>query len=458
MVHEWHILQDNKKHGPYSEGQMRSFIGEGRLKKDTPVWCQEMDDWKRAADIESFKSHFAPSVVPPPFPERRGGGRKIAAVAALVILTIVVGVGIWWVYPKLTQSTQPQSSQPPQTGPAFGEAEGTLHTSKEEGVHDGDTIYVSMPLTLADQGIEDEMDPQWSQWVPVRLARLDAPEISPPENGATEAKNFIKQLIAAGGNKVYLDLDNNARSQTGQRFRDKDGNRLLAIVYVRINNQLVNVNAELLRWGEPNYPNYSWIPSYIYQYPDQYPSEFNPHGWLNPSYSYVRSQSGPALEEAEGTLYTARSDEGVYDGDTIYVSTPLKLANTAIENEISDLMWGSYFPVRLAMVVAPELGQQGSYEARNLVKELITSGGNKVYLNLDNEAMGGGKRFHDSTGNRLQAVVYVYANNKLINVNAEVVRLGRDNFNADWKGYTSDIVHSEFNPENWLNSYYPYVR
>ncbi len=295
MARQWYILQDNKKYGPYSEEHMHSFVGEGRVKRNTLVWCKGMKGWARATDVEPFKSHFtglqarpaerlASPAEPTVTPARRGGGRK--ATGALVVVIIVAGLGIWWIYPQL--SGQPQSGQPTQseTQPPAGvsfEADGVLYTNRSDGgVYDGDTIYVS--LTRINSDIQEEIsDPRWSLYAPIRLARINAPEISPPQSGATETRDFLKQLLASGGNKVYLDLDNDARSQVNNKqFYDLDENRLVAVVWVYIDNKPINANAEVLIWGQANYPSHNWT-GYAW-----ITSEFNEQEWLVSDYAYVR--------------------------------------------------------------------------------------------------------------------------------------------------------------------------
>jgi endonuclease YncB( thermonuclease family) len=150
------------------------------------------------------------------------------------------------------------------------EAEGAL-----DFVVDGDTIRLSQIQT--NQDISGEV----SSTEYVRFARINAPESG--YAGYTEAGNFVHQLISDGGNYVFLDLDNLAISYTGRRFRDKTSSeRLVAVVYVIINNKLVNVNAEVLIWGQANYPGNDWL-----KYAAM-PSEFNHNDWLDPSYPYVR--------------------------------------------------------------------------------------------------------------------------------------------------------------------------
>jgi endonuclease YncB( thermonuclease family) len=264
---------------------MRSFIDEGRLKEDALVWCQGMKDWAHTADVEPFRSHFAvpqarpaerptPSARPTITSKRHGGGRKIAAVGALVVVVIIAGLGVWWIYPQLTQPTDQQPAQQPSTSPTFKElgleAEGAL-----DYVVDGDTIRISQIQT--NQYFDNEV----GSTEYVRFARINAPEEG--DTGYTAAGNFVRQLITDGGNRVYLDIDNIAVSKTGRPFRDKTpSERLVAVVYVYINNKLVNVNAEVLIWGQANYSTYNWL-KYT-----SIASEFNHQDWLESGYPYVR--------------------------------------------------------------------------------------------------------------------------------------------------------------------------
>jgi hypothetical protein len=105
MAHQWYVFRDNKKYGPYSEQHLRSFIGEGRLKGDTPVWCRGMKDWARVADVEPFRSHFVgprarPSGKPTPTTKpamtrsERQVGKKIGASIAVVIIIAIVSLWV----------------------------------------------------------------------------------------------------------------------------------------------------------------------------------------------------------------------------------------------------------------------------------------------------------------------------------------------------------------------------
>ena len=92
----------------------------------------------------------------------------------------------------------------------------------------------------------------------VRLVGIDTPELHPtPEPGALEAKQFVEELCH--GKEVGLDVDD-------LESEDRYG-RTLAIVYVDMDNNWVNLNAELLRRGLAEI---LYIP----------PSEFNPYRWI----------------------------------------------------------------------------------------------------------------------------------------------------------------------------------
>jgi len=158
-------------------------------------------------------------------------------------------------------------------------------------VVDGDTIDVWI------ENIVVELDPAGevyeNTYERVRFGGgVDAPELwdyTPPrsgEPGSVEATEFIENLIPVGAT-VYLDL--NALSVGGQTGRPYRGayERLIAVIYVEIEGWWVNVNAELLRWGLEEYPEFDWL-KYIY-----YPSEWDPYEWLEDNYPYVRGYAPP---------------------------------------------------------------------------------------------------------------------------------------------------------------------
>ena len=254
---QWYIFQNNQKYGPYSEEQMHSFISESRLKGNSLVWCQGMGSWAQAGNVEPFKSHFARPVAPArpappagsPISVGRRGGRKVAAVAALIVIAIVVGIGIWWIYPQLSGRSSASQPQQPSAMPPSVERTATVNS-----VHDGDTIYLSGGET-------------------VRLVCVDSEEIQltgnnhaislhPELEGMTEAqyqqteyyqkalaaKNYVSQLCQ--GKQIGLDVDN---------INPQDPyDRTLAIVWANENGNWINLNRELYRKGYASlYPYYS---------------------------------------------------------------------------------------------------------------------------------------------------------------------------------------------------------
>lgn len=144
---------------------------------------------------------------------------------------------------------------------------------------DGDTTWVR----IGNIGVE--LDPAGEVYEDnVEKARygggIDAPEWY--MEGGSESTDFIENLIPVG-TTVYLDL--NDLSVGGQTRRPYRGNleRLIAVIYAVIDNQWVNINAELLRWGMEAYPDHDWL-KYTY-----FPSEWDPYEWLEDNYPYVRS-------------------------------------------------------------------------------------------------------------------------------------------------------------------------
>ncbi|MCK4406002.1 MAG: hypothetical protein KAV43_05830, partial [Hadesarchaea archaeon] len=59
--------------------------------------------------------------------------------------------------------------------------------------------------------------------------------------------------------------------------------RLIAVIYVKVDGQWVNVNAELLRWGLEEYPDQNWL-RFTY-----FISEFDANEWLEENYLYILS-------------------------------------------------------------------------------------------------------------------------------------------------------------------------
>ena len=145
-------------------------------------------------------------------------------------------------------------------------------------VDDGDTIHVWI------EDIVVELDPAGevheNTYESVRFGGgVDAPELWDSQEGALEAMQFVQNLLPRE-TKVYLDLDDLAEDPDGRPYRGSR-RRLIAVIYVELDGQWVNVNAELLRWGMEEYPDHNWL-RYI-----GIPSEFDGREWLEEDYPYV---------------------------------------------------------------------------------------------------------------------------------------------------------------------------
>ncbi len=152
-------------------------------------------------------------------------------------------------------------------------------------INDADTIEVGIYKLV------EELDPRGevSEGTTERIrfgGGVDAPELTdytPPrsgEPGSVEATEFMENLIPLR-TTVYLDLnDLSIGGQTGRPYRGVY-ERLIAIIYTVIDGQWVNINAELLRWGLEEYPDFGWLK---YRY---FPSESDPDEWLEENYPYV---------------------------------------------------------------------------------------------------------------------------------------------------------------------------
>jgi endonuclease YncB( thermonuclease family) len=141
---------------------------------------------------------------------------------------------------------------------------------------DGDTVRVN--LTWVNPSTVGVSAPSTQS---VRFSGgVDAPELhlptGPPDEGAEEAKSFVRDHFCPYKAEVFLDLDN--KSDTP--YHDING-RLLGVIYVKENGKWINVNAEMVRWGLKAYPDHDW---FAYSY---FTTEFNSQQWLENDYPYV---------------------------------------------------------------------------------------------------------------------------------------------------------------------------
>ena len=68
VEHVWHIAENGQTHGPYSRARLGRMAAEGGLTRDSLVWTQGQDGWKRAAEIAELAQLFTVSPPPPPPP------------------------------------------------------------------------------------------------------------------------------------------------------------------------------------------------------------------------------------------------------------------------------------------------------------------------------------------------------------------------------------------------------
>lgn len=96
-----YYLHDGKEqHGPYNEEELKQKA----IGRDTLVWTEGMEDWKKAGELEDLKAFFAAippplkSVEPPPFKkdnkEDGAGIVKKYKVLVISVLTLMLVVGV----------------------------------------------------------------------------------------------------------------------------------------------------------------------------------------------------------------------------------------------------------------------------------------------------------------------------------------------------------------------------
>ncbi len=66
VEHVWHIAKDGEVTGPFSKAALGRMATEGALTRDSMVWTQGQDGWKRAEEVIELAQLF--TVMPPPPP------------------------------------------------------------------------------------------------------------------------------------------------------------------------------------------------------------------------------------------------------------------------------------------------------------------------------------------------------------------------------------------------------
>ena len=78
MSQVWYYVDDNVDVGPVSRTQLRLFLQSRRGGPPTLVWCETLDNWKRAGEVSEFADAFAQ----PPGPIRSSTSGRYGAPAA----------------------------------------------------------------------------------------------------------------------------------------------------------------------------------------------------------------------------------------------------------------------------------------------------------------------------------------------------------------------------------------
>jgi hypothetical protein len=66
VEHVWHTAENGQTKGPFSKADLGRMASAGELKRETYVWTQGQDGWKKAEDVAELAQLF--TVMPPPPP------------------------------------------------------------------------------------------------------------------------------------------------------------------------------------------------------------------------------------------------------------------------------------------------------------------------------------------------------------------------------------------------------
>jgi membrane protease subunit (stomatin/prohibitin family) len=66
VEHVWHTAENGQTKGPYSKADLGRMASDGSLTRETFVWTQGQDGWKKAEDVSELAQLF--TVMPPPPP------------------------------------------------------------------------------------------------------------------------------------------------------------------------------------------------------------------------------------------------------------------------------------------------------------------------------------------------------------------------------------------------------
>jgi membrane protease subunit (stomatin/prohibitin family) len=66
VEHVWHVAENGATKGPFSKARLGRMVTEGEVTRETYVWTQGQDGWKKAEDVAELAQLF--TVMPPPPP------------------------------------------------------------------------------------------------------------------------------------------------------------------------------------------------------------------------------------------------------------------------------------------------------------------------------------------------------------------------------------------------------
>lgn len=66
VEHVWHVAKNGQTSGPFSKADLGKMVSTGEFDRETHVWTQGQDGWKKATDIAELAQLF--TVMPPPPP------------------------------------------------------------------------------------------------------------------------------------------------------------------------------------------------------------------------------------------------------------------------------------------------------------------------------------------------------------------------------------------------------
>lgn len=88
MSRQWYYLKDGKTEGPIPEEAFRSLLKSGLLGGDTPVWHEDLGEWKKASEAGLLSSEMKGDILS----QRRYAGFWIRTLAILIDTLILTAV------------------------------------------------------------------------------------------------------------------------------------------------------------------------------------------------------------------------------------------------------------------------------------------------------------------------------------------------------------------------------